>query len=476
VTDAVSSVVRRSPATLVARLRAGAFGLAVGLADLTSPGIRYGYVHPLAGRVLRRPLATLGPVPGVRFELASAATGRAADVRCGLFADQLDSGGIGRVLEMLAVGFGAAGIAPVVVCPADGDRVQRLRDAGVEVLVMPAGQPIGAALRNAGLDAVQVHSAPRHLVAAALALGVPVVPVLHNTEIHYDEAMWRETAALFDRAAAVVAVSDVVRQFHAQRLPRRLADKIVVVANGSMPVRPMADGTRDRARLALAETLGVDLEGEVVVVCLARYDSQKNIAATVAAFLSAAAHDERMRLVVAGEPSDWLEYRRADAIRRLHPHGDRVHLLGICDAASVLVASDAFVLDSFFEGWPLAATEAVAAGLPVVLSDTGGAAELVDRAVRGSALIPNPTGPADRVTDRVVRAARRRATHQPNAGVLAAALSAAVDTARRLGPARPPLDGGFDGMVAGHAGVVRAAIEHRRDAGAVARPSGDAAR
>ncbi|MBN9173505.1 MAG: hypothetical protein J0I70_05045, partial [Microbacterium sp.] len=28
--------------------------LAVGLADLTSPGIRYGYVHPRAGRVLRR--------------------------------------------------------------------------------------------------------------------------------------------------------------------------------------------------------------------------------------------------------------------------------------------------------------------------------------------------------------------------------------------------------------------------------------
>lgn len=451
-----------APSTALARVAGHLAGFAIAAVDLTPPGIRYGYLHPLTNRLLRRPLRTLPEIDGVAFRAPVTGTANGvSNLRCGLLADELDVGGIGRVVEMLGEGLASAGIAPVVVCPAEGDRTARLRGLGIEVCVAADGQAAAELLATARLDVLELHCAPRHLVDAALAHDTPLVPVLHNTEVHYDADMWRTTAALFRRSEAVVAVSEIVRRFHVQRLPQDASAKIVVVANGSMPVPPPSDEARARARAVLARTIGQDLAGDVVVCCLARYDSQKNIAGTVAAFLRLAARDRHVRLVIAGDASDWLELSRADAIRRAHPDGDRVHLLGRSDAPAMLVASDAFVLDSFFEGWPLAATEAVAAGLPVVLSDTGGAAELVARAAPGSGLVSNPTGPAELVTDHRARAARRRALRQSNAPELADSLGRAVAAVRAGGRASPPADTGFDEMIRGHAMVMRAAIGRR---------------
>lgn len=446
----------------LAALRAGTFGLAVALADLTPPGVRYGYVHPLARRLLARPLPVLDAVPGAAFAPPSAdGPPGPTDLRCGLLADHLDVGGVGRVVEMLAEGLRTAGVEPVVVCPGEGTRTARLRLLGYEVLV--AADPTSArdALAAADLDVLQLHSAPATLVEAAVDTGAPLVPVLHNTEIHYQRPQWQVAADLFARAHTVVAVSEIVRQFHLVHLPEVPPERLVVVPNGAMPMPEADTGVRDLARAALAEVVGAPLDDDVVVVSLARYDSQKNVAGTVAAFLDAAGRSEvSVRLVVAGDPSDWLEHRRADALRRAHSAGDRVHLLGSSDAATLLAAGDAFVLDSFFEGWPLATTEAIAAGLPVVVSDTGGAAELIARAPAGSVLVANPTGPAAEVTDRTARAARRHARRQRNRDELSAAL---VDLTAALAaePGRRErvraADDSYDLMVDGHARIIRAA-------------------
>ncbi|NMR21440.1 glycosyltransferase family 4 protein [Cellulomonas fimi] len=381
------------------------------------------------------------------------------DLRCGLVADHLDVGGIGRVIEMLTEGLRSAGIEPVVVCPRDGERSARLRALGYEVIVAPDARSAGVALESAGLDVVELHSAPAHLVGAVLGSDVPVLPVLHNTEIHYARLQWRATAALFGRAEAVIAVSEIVRRFHLERLPATPHDKIVVVPNGAMTM-PQADASaRSRAREHLASVLGARLTKSAVFVSLVRYDSQKNVAGTVASFLEAAdSCHVPVHLVVAGEPSDWLEYCRADALRRRHPRADRVHLLGNSDAATLLAAADAFLLNSFFEGWPLATTEAVAAGLPIVVSDSGGAAELVARAPEGSMLIGNATGPAGSVSDRSARAARRRAARQRNRPELAAAVSAVATAVAQAATGGPggPADDSYGVMVDGHARLLRA--------------------
>jgi len=95
--------------------------------------------------------------------------------------------------------------------------------------------------------------------------------------------------------------------------------------------------------------------------------------------------------------------------------GDRVRLCGERDDIPELLASaDCFVLASRSEGLPMSILEAMAAGLPVVASDVGGVAELVDDGVTGLLVAP-------RDADRLAEALRR--------------VLADVDLRRRLGAA-----------------------------------------
>jgi glycosyltransferase involved in cell wall biosynthesis len=103
-----------------------------------------------------------------------------------------------------------------------------------------------------------------------------------------------------------------------------------------------------------------------------------------------------------------------------------VHLRdNIADPARLLAAADAFVLNSFFEGWALASMEALCAGLPVVVSDVGGAREQVGSIEQGRGhLVPNPIGDPVRVNWETIREARFQ--RQANRGALVSAMSALV--------------------------------------------------
>lgn len=471
-----------------ARSAAALWGVLVLATDLLPPRVRYGYVHRWTRAAFSRPLGALGPqeptpVPASGDATASSPGDAAASdptsdastsgdpprdaptadpVRCLLVADGLDIGGIGTVIETLAVGLAAHGVEPVVLCPEDGARAGRLRDAGIDVRIAPDTAAAAHAIRQTRPDVIQLHSAPPQLERAAVDSRLPLIPVMHNTEIHFTRARWARFAALMARSGQAIAVSETVRAFHR----RRVGDgtPITVIPNGSPAVRTPSPAQRRRARAALSEVVGADIGEDVVFVCLARYDAQKNTAGLVAAFAAAVEQGAgAVRLVWAGDPSDAAELRRADALRRCSTAADRIHLIGNSDAATLLAAADAFVLDSFFEGWPMAATEAAAIGLPLVLSDVGGARELVARNAARSVLVPNATGPADQVTDARVRTARWRSADQPNAGALAVAVSAVAASVRAgaaPGAAEDSDRGGVQAMRAAHAALIRAAADH----------------
>lgn len=444
-------------------------GLIAGATDLLPPRIRYGYVHPLTRRMMARPLPVVTGPGLVRPAVSPRAHGAAPGVTCALAVDDLDIGGIGAVIEMLCDGLPSEGVTPVVLGTGDGPRAQRLRRRGIDVVTVSDQDSAERALREIGPAVVQLHSAPRFVEEAVLGSGLPFVPVLHNTEIHYTRARWRQFRKLLGAAAAAVAVSETVSEFHRRHVQAELGDRIVVVPNGAPLLAAVDGGQRASARRGLAACLGLDpdvLGDDVVFVCLARYDSQKNIAGTVASFLRAAEAGDRagqhVRLVIAGDPSDWVELLRADAARRCSARGADVHLLGNSDPGGLLAAADVFLLNSFFEGWPVAATEAAAIGLPLLLSDVGGAAELVGQDGGRSALVPNPCGAAAAVSDSRVRAARRRARDQVNADEVSAAVLALADAVRRATPASPTISGpagiSVAAMAAGHARVLASVL------------------
>ncbi|WP_417563756.1 glycosyltransferase [Microbacterium sp.] len=441
------------------------------LADGTSllpPKWRYAYVHPILRRLFSSRVYSLPPLthPKAAPSVADTAV-HATDMVCAIVADRLDVGGIGTVVEMLVSRMPQYGIRPVIVCVGDGPRAMRLRAGGIEVISVRPDETQATALQGIDADVVQMHSAPPLLEKSAIQAGLPLIPVLHNTEIHYTQPQWDRFETLLAHSSTAVAVSRVVADFHARHVPACLRDRFVVVPNGAPNPGPPDAEARRVARGHLADGLGGVLgEDDVVFVCLARYDAQKNNAGTVAGFIRAVEQtDVPMRLVLAGDPSDWVEYRRADGMRRESRSAGRVHLFGNSDAEALLSAADAFLLNSFFEGWPMAATEAMGVGLPLVLSDVGGARELIARDPARSVLVSNATGAADEVTDARVAAQRRRSGHQRNAQELAdAIMTVAEGVVRRredeTDDGTTIADVGLDAMAAAHAGVLRAAVRN----------------
>ncbi|TFD84562.1 glycosyltransferase [Cryobacterium lactosi] len=453
-----------APRTLAARAGGRVSALVLGVVTRATgvlpARVRYGYVHRTTGFLLRKPLPALrafDPGPGSEPAARIARTG---DLTCVLGVGALDIGGIGSIVETLASRLPALGVTPAVFCADDGERAQRLRDLGLEVRSVSDRESAVRAIQQLGPDVIQLHGAPEFLEAAARESGIPLVPVLHNTEIHFSPARWRRLAHLLGRSSSAIAVSQLVRTFHVARLPAGVQSRITVIPNAAPGRRAPDTQQRRVARSLLEKAVHSRFHSDVVFVCLARYDAQKNIAGTVASFLRCVATGVPAQLVIAGEPSDWVEFRRSDAIRRCSPHADRVHLLATSDARTLLAAADAFLLNSFFEGWPVAATEAWTAGLPLILSDVGGARELVARDPGRSVLIANAVGDANEVTDARVERSRWESRHQRNSAEFGDAIRCVVDTVHRertVPAASCDSSDGVDAMIAAHARVLRLA-------------------
>jgi glycosyltransferase involved in cell wall biosynthesis len=174
----------------------------------------------------------------------------------------------------------------------------------------------------------------------------------------------------------LIAVSDGVRRTYLRiGVP---AGRITTVANGiaAPPVR----ASREQARHALG--LGPD---EQVVLTVGRLTHMKEQWQLIDAVPLLAARFPRLAVVLIGD----------GPLRRSLT--DRAAALGVAslvrfpghrpDAPSLLPAADVFALPSRREGMPLAALEAMAAGLPVVATRVIGSEEVVVDGVTG-ALVP----------------------------------------------------------------------------------------
>ncbi|MGV8911584.1 MAG: glycosyltransferase [Rhodoglobus sp.] len=456
---------------LLSRLQVLVFRALTAVVDAGSPAIRFGFGHAVRRRLLERSLVSLVAAEGEASEelrSASASEQPREDVSQPLVAlvtRTLGTGGVEAIVASLAQGLPEHGLDCIVLCELGGSTADALRALGITVVEARDEASAISALADAGsVVAAQLHNAPDHLIAACAVRGIPIVQVVHTTDINLSAEHWLQQSDLHDRSAAIVAVSETVKEFLEFHLPRRPSVPVVVVPNG-VAAREWSD--RHFARQRLGDAIGVQLGETAVVACLARYDIQKNIPGLVHAFLLAASSGSDARLIIAGPVGDWLEYAHADAIRRAHPLAGRVHLLGSSWSAGILDAADAFVLDSFFEGWPVAASEAVMAGIPLVISDVGGARELVGETATRGVICHNPGSEPSTITRAQIRSARTRSV-QSNRDELATALHDICQNITQWRLRRERLAGdaaqwlSADTMVAAHARLlhgVRAAAD-----------------
>ena len=176
----------------------------------------------------------------------------------------------------------------------------------------------------------------------------------------------------------------------AERRTLRAASRVVVVADHLRgAIEPMTKAPidvippgRDHAAAREATTL----EG-TVVLCVANAVPGKGIPEAVAAF--AAAEIPNAELLIAGDlEKDEGEARRVRAaLGRFHISVRRLGVVTRETLARLYGNARMFLTASSYEGWPIALSEAMASGLPVVGFDAPGVRDLVRSATDG-VLVP----------------------------------------------------------------------------------------
>jgi glycosyltransferase involved in cell wall biosynthesis len=280
---------------------------------------------------------------------------------------------------------------PLVICLRDEGYFGKAIEAlGVPLycLNMEPSRPTPLALlkllamvRQARPDLIQgwmYHGNLAGQLASRVCGNVPVIWCVHKSvsalsdEKPMTAALIRLGARLSHLPAAIVYVSEVGRAQH--EALGYAASKSLVIANGidTDLFQPSA-----AARQSVRNELGIAADRPLIGL-LARYHPQKDHAT----FLQAAALlRQRMpgvHFLLAGTGVDRHNHELMALVEQ-HNHGAHIHLLGERrDTPQLLAACDLATSSSAFgEGLSLALAEAMAAGVPCVVTDVGDSGRLV---------------------------------------------------------------------------------------------------
>jgi glycosyltransferase involved in cell wall biosynthesis len=249
-------------------------------------------------------------------------------------------------------------------------------------------------IRELAIDVVHTHLTESTLlgVLASRGAGCRVCASLHNVVIdrkrgRLSPRRWLMGAAInnvFSKADRIVSVSEEVAQAALQntKIPR---GKMVTIPNA-------VDSSRFRScsdRNFLRAGLGLPVD-RAILITVGRLTRQKGYTHLLAALSQIPATRRPLTLLVGeGEERQLLERQAIE----LGLAFDVRFLGNRRDVPDLLAAADVFVLSSIWEGLSLALLEAMAAGLPAVVTSVGGNVEVIEDG-RSGLIVPPSDEPA----------------------------------------------------------------------------------
>jgi glycosyltransferase involved in cell wall biosynthesis len=259
-------------------------------------------------------------------------------------------------------------------------------------------------VRELDISVVHSHMYRANVPATALkVIGEHVKVVGH----YHNVGTWESTRQrLLDRWLANkrdmnLAVSEAVRRdviSHLQLPP----SKVRTLRNGVNldEFHPVAAA----ARHAIRERLGLPASAKVVVM-VARLVSQKNQSLVIESAMEVLKAVPRAHFLFVGDGPDNEALKELASVRCVRDH---VTFLGKRDdVPDILAASDVSVLPSTREGFSNAVLESMACGVPVIASNVGGNAEVIDNGINGFLLDMQPAPSPAPNASRFVRYLKR---------------------------------------------------------------------
>lgn len=339
--------------------------------------------------------------------------------RVALIVTTLHRGGAERVVLSLHAGLSARGITPLL---ATLDRPRRaFYDAPADTLCLAELAPTRPArlealaklLARAGVDLVHAHLLAGHETRALEATGVPVVVTLHNARAGWQSGQADLRAGDVSLVVPCSRSADHEAQAVGLDVPRR------VIWNGIDPrTTQPSSGASSAADARRALGLSATRAG-LTLLALANPRPQKRLERlpAIVAELVRRGHDAVLLVVGETVASDAASATSIAALEaaivaaevsaRIVRTGPRRGL------GEVFAASDVLVSTSDHEGLSLAQLEAVAAGLPLVLTEVGGADDLASFHPDRVALVA-PTADASVFAAAIEAVVAKRGLASPN--------------------------------------------------------------
>ena len=303
---------------------------------------------------------------------------RPAGLRVLVEVGSFDKGGLERVVLDSALALHRAGVPTLIVSVgALGDLAAAARRHGLRVEGLPAQGTERAYARL--LRDFHPSLAVSHFSTFGYRLlarrGVPIVSFIHNVYAFMD-APQRARFADDDRMVArYVSVSPKATLYASARLGIAPA-RIATIPNG-LDIDEYARRAAD-ARPVSRESLGI-AAGDYVFLNVASYNLHKGHYVMAAALRRLLPARQDIRIVCIGNTV--IAAHLAGLRDHLRQHGLDRHMLlpGYTQRVEDWFAmADAFLLPSFIEGWSIAMNEAMSFARPMILADTGGAAEVIE--------------------------------------------------------------------------------------------------